>query len=139
PLLQCTDPELFNLDVESREHHSVLFVGNSRKVFRQIVRDAMAANLPLAVFGTRWEEFLPEDVIKGTHIPNCELAGYYKAAGVVLNDHWETMRHYGFISNRLLDAAACGARIVTDRVDGLEAIFGPLVAIYERPEDLRRI
>ena len=33
---------------------------------------------------------------------------------MVLNDHWEDMRAEGFLSNRLFDAVASGARVVTD-------------------------
>lgn len=136
-LLQCTDPELFNPDVELRERHEVLFVGNSRKVLRPIVKETLSAGLPLSVFGTRWETIIPALNLKGTHIPNRELAGHYASAGVVLNDHWDTMREHGFLSNRLFDAAACGARIVTDRLEGLDEVFGDLVLQYDKPAGLK--
>jgi glycosyltransferase involved in cell wall biosynthesis len=139
PLLQCTDPSLFNPEVEMRQRYDVLFVGNSRNVFRQVVKDAMSVNLPISVFGTRWEQFLPSTAIKGEHIKNTELAGYYASAGVVLNDHWGTMRDYGFISNRLFDAAACDARIVSDNVEGLAYVFGQHIATYKNPHDLKRL
>jgi spore maturation protein CgeB len=49
---------------------------------------------------------------------------------VVLNDHWDDMREQGFYSNRLFDAAACGARIVSDHLDGLEELFGGLARTF---------
>lgn len=41
------------------------------------------------------------------------------------------MAEGGFLSNRLFDAAACGAMIVSDRVKGLEAVFGEAIACYD--------
>lgn len=138
-LLQCTDPELFNPCVPKKRRHEVLFVGNSRNVYRKIVKDAIQADLPLSVFGTRWEQFIPKQYIAGEHINNEELAGYYANAGIVLNDHWDTMRKYGFLSNRLFDAAACAALVVTDDIEGLRDVFDDTILTYNSPEKLREI
>jgi spore maturation protein CgeB len=54
----------------------------------------------------------------------------------VLNDHWEDMGRLGFLSNRLFDLAACGARIVSDEVPGLRDVFGDVVATYRSPGEL---
>ena len=136
-LLQCTDPRFFHPGVAPIEPPpQVLFVGNSRNMFRRIVRHAMQANLPLEVYGNRWEGFLTDRVLKGDYIPNTQLASYYKSAGVLLNDHWDNMAAVGLLSNRLFDAAACGARIVSDVVEGIDAVFGGLVAQYRDETDL---
>ncbi len=47
-----------------------------------------------------------------------ELARYYSSASIVLNDHWDDMRDEGFISNRIYDALACGAFVISDRRRG---------------------
>jgi spore maturation protein CgeB len=138
-LLQCTDPVLFNPDVPKRERHEFLFVGNSRNIFRAIVKDAISTGLQISVFGTLWEQYLSDAHLRGQHIPNEVLAGYYAAAGVVLNDHWDTMREYGFISNRIFDALACGATVVSDRVDGLTELFGTRVLVYSSQAELKDI
>jgi len=62
-------------------------------------------------------------------VPNHQLGAMYAAAGVVLNDHWDDMRADGFVSNRLFDAAASGARVVTDDVAGLAGLFGASVQV----------
>ena len=49
------------------------------------------------------------------------------------------MAEAGFISNRLFDALACGARIISDDVPGLQELFGPLVRIYHKASDLPRL
>jgi spore maturation protein CgeB len=58
---------------------------------------------------------------------------------VLLNDHWPSMREQGFISNRIFDAGACGALVVTDEVADLEAVFGDAVVAYREATDLKRV
>lgn len=140
PLLQATDPERFHPGAAvPGTGEPVLFVGNSRRVLRPVVRDALAAGLPLAVYGDLWTGLVPDDVIRARSLPNESLAAAYASAGVVLNDHHEAMRADGFVSNRLFDAVASGARVISDPVDGLDELFGPGVQVYETPDDLRRL
>ena len=131
-LLQCTDPNLFYRDPDATvPAHDLLFVGNSRKQYRAIVRDALQADLPLTIYGGRWRGMVPENYIAAEHIPNERLRKYYSRCRVLLNDHWPSMRDAGFISNRLFDAVACGAYIISDSVDGLEETFGDRVLAYD--------
>ena len=140
PLLQATDPSLFHPHEGLEDSGAqVLFVGNSRRVLRPVVRDALAAGLPLTVYGDLWDGLVPEEVVAGRSIPNDQLSAAYAAAGVVLNDHWEDMARDGFVSNRLFDAVASGARVVTDAVAGVEGLFGSSVQTYAGPDDLRRL
>jgi O-antigen biosynthesis protein len=139
PFLQCTDASRFVLGPDSAERHEVLFVGNSRGVFRPVVRDAVAAGLPLAVFGAHWEAMLERPTLRGTFVDNAALPALYRSAGVVLNDHWDDMRREGFVSNRLFDLAACGANIVSDPIAGLDELFGGCIRTYTSPETLREV
>ncbi|MDQ3726421.1 MAG: glycosyltransferase, partial [Actinomycetota bacterium] len=59
------------------------------------------------------------------------------SAKVVLCDHWDDMREHGFVSNRIYDALACGATVISDAVPGLERFEGVLT--YETPEELARL
>ncbi|NEN93776.1 MAG: glycosyltransferase family 1 protein, partial [Okeania sp. SIO3H1] len=139
-LLQCTDQNLFYPDKEGYEEvGKILFVGNSRKVYRQIVKDAIEAGLKVDVYGTNWEKLLPSGYLKGEYIPNEILRRYYSKCGVLLNDHWNTMGEKGFISNRLFDAAACGATIISDKIAGLEKVFGDKISTYNSQEDLPKV
>ncbi|GAB2880762.1 glycosyltransferase [Nocardioides pacificus] len=140
PLLQCTDPALFHPGRGEQESGpAVLFVGNSRGVFRTSLRVARAAGADVTIYGGGWAQFLPDPTsIKATHVDNREVGGLYASAGVVLNDHWEDMRRFGFISNRLFDAAACGARVVSDEIAGLE-VFGGLVQTFTGEDDMARL
>jgi len=139
PLLQATNPARFSPDGPAMPHLSTVFVGRTRRVFRPVVRDALAAGADLALFGDGWGEFIDPSLIRAEHLPNDDLPAAYRGARVVLNDHWEDMAALGLFSNRLFDAAATGARVVTDDVPGLEEMFGPSVQVYRSVEDLAEL
>ncbi|QIK76991.1 glycosyltransferase [Nocardioides piscis] len=140
PLLQCTDPRYFHPDRGVPDTGpAVLFVGNSRGVFRQAVRTALSAEADLTVHGADWDEFLDPASVASSGVPNSQVGALYASAGVVLNDHHVDMRRDSFLSNRLFDAAACGARIATDPVSGLHETFGDLVQPFHDEDDLIRL
>lgn len=142
PLLQATDPELFHPGRATFDSGAdLLYVGNSRGVFRTSLQNALAIGVEVAVHGAGWEQMLPESMVVSSFVENADLGAMYTSAGVVLNDHWEDMRVNGFISNRLMDAAASGARVVSDSIPGvdLSAMFGGLVQTWDGPTDFARI
>ena len=63
----------------------------------------------------------------------------YSSAGLVLNDHWATMRTWGFASNRLYDVLATGTPVISDPVAGMRELFDGAVLEYHDPEELRRL
>ncbi|MBW3619449.1 MAG: glycosyltransferase [Actinobacteria bacterium] len=137
-LLQATDEHRFRpRPPDERYAADLVFVGNSRFVMRQAVRDALDAGLELAIHGANWEKFVEPALVRSTHVPNDELATVYSSATLVLNDHWEGMRRHGFASNRLFDALASGAVVVSDDVPGLDRLFDGAVATYTGPDELR--
>jgi spore maturation protein CgeB len=137
PLLQCTDSELFFPDRDNAREWPALFVGNSRGERRPMVEWALEAGIDFALFGSGWEAGPAKGHLVDSYVPNVGLRRYYSGAAAVLCDHWPDMRDEGFIANRLFDAAACGARIVTDEVEGLDAVFGPGVMVVRSPDELR--
>lgn len=138
-LLQCVDTDLFHPQAEREKEFDVLFVGNSRNVLRPIVRDAVSLGAPLGVIGSGWDELLPRKMVLQSSIPNAELPDAYAAARVVLNDHWSSMAEHGFISNRLFDCVAAGTYVISDFVEGISELFGPLVQQYQSLEQLRAL
>ena len=52
------------------------------------------------------------------YVRNAELAVLYSSVAVLLNDHHEEMREWGFVSNRVFDALACGAMVLSDHLPG---------------------
>lgn len=139
PLHQATDADRFRPDAIGPPH-DLLFVANSRGVRRKIVDDLTPTSHDLAVYGRGWlPEMLEPRYLRGEHVPNAELAGYYANARIVLNDHWEDMRRLGFLSNRLYDALASGAFVISDRVPGIDEEFDGAVATYETAAELRAL
>lgn len=137
PLLQCTDPALFYPERDDAlEVPEVIFVGNSRLQMREVVQYAVAGGIDFSVYGAQWEGLLPPSRVAGAYIDNASLRHYYSAARVVLNDHWTDMRSQGFISNRIFDAGACGAAIVSDDMAACRTLFGDAVQYYTTPENL---
>ncbi len=142
PLLQCTDSTRFRPGLAVLDSGpTYLYVGSSRGEIRTSVREAVAAGLPLRLHGAGWEGLVPLEA--EPFVPNDELGALYASAGVVLNDHWEDMRTAGFVSNRVFDVLATGARLLTDDVAGLEAGLGTaaagVVRVWRDREDFRSL
>jgi spore maturation protein CgeB len=117
----------------------LLFVGNSRGQRRESIDWAIEIGARLSVYGTAWEGIIPSKYVKGTYFPNERLAALYSSAAVVLNDHWPDMREQGFISNRIFDVLACGAFLISDRVVGLDDLFGDAVPTFASPGEMRAL
>jgi glycosyltransferase involved in cell wall biosynthesis len=138
-LPQATDPSRFFPD-RSGPTHELLFVGNSRRSRRPILDALAQTSHDLAVYGSGWTpDLLDPRHLRGEWIPNDQLHCYYSGAAIVLSDHWRDMRDDGFISNRVYDALASGAFVVSDRVPGIDEEFDAAVATYERGEELEAI
>jgi len=140
-LLQCTDIQRFHLPSKNEIKQykcQLLFVGNSRKVYRKIIKDLLPTDFDLNVYGNDWRKLIPAKYIKGEHIENQHLYRYYGSADILLNDHWQDMREKGFISNRIFDALASGATIMTDKVRGLGEIEQYLL-VYSSSTELKTL
>jgi glycosyl transferase family 2/glycosyl transferase family 1 len=138
-LEQATDPAVFFPETDTAHVRDLVFVGNSRKVMRPVLADLLPTGHDLAVWGSDWEGLIDARHVVGTYLPNDEVRRAYSSAAIVLNDHWADMREHGFASNRLYDAVACGALVVSDRIDGLEERFGGAVVTYDTADELRTI
>ncbi len=140
-MLQCTDPNYFykpGQDKSKENKQQLLFVGNSRKIYRKIIKDLLPTKYNLAVYGKDWEGLISDNYIMGEYIPNYDLYQYYGTTDILLNDHWDDMREKGFISNRIFDALACGAFIITDHVKYMGEL-GVFVQSYDKVGDLKKL
>lgn len=116
---------------------TVVFVGtNLGTRERPLVWQAVEAGLPLTVYGPGWEG-LPAGVWQGAHVPNEHVPQLYRSHGIVLADHWPDMARDGFVANRVFDAIAAGARVISDEVVGIHDVFSAAdVAVVRRVDDL---
>ena len=137
-LEQATDPRVFypDPDPDPANHRDLVYVANSRNVLRTIMRDLLPTDLDLAVYGANWDGLIDTRYVVSEHVPNEELRRIYSSAKVVLADHWDDMREHGFVSNRVYDALACGAVVVSDDVRALAGRFGGAVRTYAHAADL---
>jgi spore maturation protein CgeB len=117
----------------------VAIVANARHTRRRIVDDALAAGLRPAVYGRGWAGRLDPDLVVAEQVPNDELPALYSSVGVLLNDHWEDMRRWGFVSNRLFDALACATPVISDAVPAVVTLFGDTIPTYTTPDELRSL
>jgi glycosyltransferase involved in cell wall biosynthesis len=140
-LEQATDPTVFFPEHDPAHARELVFVGNSRGIFRPILKHLLDGGEPvradLAVWGQGWAGVLPDVVLSGQHLRNDEVRRAYSSAAIVLNDHWDDMREQGILSNRIFDALACGALVVSDHLPEIAERFGDAVVTYATPADLR--
>ena len=139
-MLQCTDPEIFykpNQEEKKKYKQPLLFVGNSRKIYRKIIQDLLPTEHDLAIYGNHWDNLVPANYIKGKHLSNKKLYQYYGSADILLNDHWNDMKTKGFISNRIFDALACGAFVLSDNIESMGELR-KFIQVYNTPEELKQ-
>lgn len=144
-LPQAADPHLFHPGRRSEADRlpgvaDVVFVGGARPPSgRRVVVDALASGVDVRVIGPNWRDYVPSQNVLADSIENGMLGALYASARVVLNDHLEGMAEHGFVSNRVFDAVASGATVVSDPVDGLEELFPGAARSYGSVEELGRL
>jgi len=136
PLHQATDPERFFPEAGGPAHE-LLFVGNSRFLRRAILDALAGTTFDLAVYGRNWTpELVDQRYVRGEWIANEGLRRYYASAAIVLSDSYPDMRDEGFIANRVYDALASGAFVISEPVRGLAAEFDDAVVTYRDRAEL---
>ena len=132
PLLQCTDLEEFTPplveDVTGRK--DIVFIGNTRDVQRPGVLWAIEYGLPVKIWGRGWDHWSAGDHVVADYYPNEDLGSRYSRSRATLNDHWDDMKEYGFINNRIFDALACDLPVISDWHDELHSIFPQGILYY---------
>jgi hypothetical protein len=140
-LPQCVDTNDFVFDERtvSSQSERILFVGNSRGIFRDAVRWSIERNLDIDVYGVGWESFISDSALKGQLIPNSVLGEVYASYRLVVCDHWADMKRLGYISNRVFDVLAVGGELAIDDVTGLDELIPSGIHVFGSADDLERI
>ena len=134
---QCVDDSAMVYEEGHDKQYELLFVGNSRHVFRPILKDLIPTEHKLTVYGRHWENFPVQDYVVSDYMDNSKVGQAYHDAKILLNDHWDDMRENGIISNRIFDALAVGAFIISDDIPEIHELFGDNVVTYHGREDLK--
>jgi spore maturation protein CgeB len=135
---QFTNPDKFSPTPDDTHKTDILFVGSNWHN-RTSLLYALESGFEVAVYGFNWQGIVPENMYRAPYIPNHILPSYYASAKIVLNDHRPDMKKYGFINNRIYDATAAGALVVSDYMPEIEAIYGDSVPMYQTKEELKEI
>lgn len=134
---QCVDDSAMVYEEGHDKQYELLFVGNSRHVFRPILKDLIPTEHKLTVYGRHWEKFPVQDYVVSDYMDNSKVGQAYHDAKILLNDHWDDMRENGIISNRIFDALSVGAFIISDDIPEIHELFGDNVVTYHGREDLK--
>ena len=54
--------------------------------------------------------------VKDTYLETAQVGELYRNSKIVLCDHFDMMREGGYVSNRIFDALACGAAVISDKI-----------------------
>jgi FkbM family methyltransferase len=138
-LPQAADGDIFKPLADAVEKDiDILFVGSNyyRDKNRRIIDDVLAAgkDYNLWIVGPFWENRVDAKYIKSPYMRPEQLPPLYARAKIILNDHHETMRQWGFINDRTYTLAAMNLFQISDQVEGIEELG---VVTYQTPEDLR--
>jgi hypothetical protein len=138
--LQATDHQRFKPGPsQPRYEHPVAVVAKTRDVMRPIVADAIACGIRPAIYGSGWERFVDPELVVSDYVANDDLPALYASIGVLLNDHWEEMQRWGFVSNRILDALACGTPVLSDHMSEIRELLHDTVPTYRARDELRAL
>lgn len=128
---QFTNTSRFYYDFDEKLKSEVLFVGMNN-FYRTAVPALLQRGIKVDVYGPNW----PQGVAKADYADNQILRKYYSSAKIVLNDTREGMKQFGFISNRIFDASACGTLVISDYMPEIEQIYGDSVPMYRTEDEL---
>ncbi len=135
---QFTNPQKFYPNFKSELKTDILFVGSNWHD-RTSLRYTIELGYNVSVYGYNWHGIVPENMYKGEYIPNEQLSQYYSSAKIVLNDHRPDMKEFGFVNNRIYDATASGALVISDYIKEIDDIYQGSVPMYKTKEELNEL
>ncbi|MGR3542336.1 MAG: glycosyltransferase family protein [Hasllibacter sp.] len=129
-LLQGFDRDVMRPDGPAEAGTLAYVARRNDRAVRRSVRLALAQGIRLHVHGPDWEGAEGVDIGTPRHLSGPEVAAIYRGAQAVVNDHRYEMGPQGYVSNRIFDALACGAPVVTDPVSGCPEDILPWLHVY---------
>lgn len=137
-LPQAFDTERMPMPDPDQARSGVLFVGIARDGKRPLVDFALKTKTDLDIWGPGWRDTAARDHVRGEHLDNAQLGQHYCSAEVVLNDHTPLMREHGLTSNRIFDALACAAPVISDDVAWLPDDLRPFVEVVSTADEFEK-
>lgn len=135
PLYPSVDPDFFVPCAGTEQFESALcYVGtytedrqdSLNRLFLQTAERMPSARFLIGGAGYPDDFPLPQNVGLARHVPSNMLRTFFCSSRATLNVTRGVMARYGYCpSGRLFEAAACGAPLLSDNWDGLDAFFEP--------------
>lgn len=135
---QFTNSDKFYFSFDERLKTDLLFVG-STWYDRVSARYAVELGYDVAIYGMNWQGKIDDKYIKGTFIDNRELRRYYSSAKIVLSDHADDLGALGLVPNRLYDATACGAFVISEYSPYIEKIFKGSIPMFKNKSEFKQL
>ncbi len=135
---QFTNPDKFKNEYDESKKSELLFIG-STWYERESVKYAIELGYDISVYGLNWKNKIPEKYIKGGFIDNNELNRYYSSAKIVLSDHAEDLEESGLVINRIYDATAAKAFVISEYSPYIEEIYGDSIPMFKNKEEFRNL
>ena len=135
---QFTNPDKFRSAPDENLKTDLLFVG-STWYDRVSARYAAELGYNLSVYGLNWEGKIDAKYLKGLFIDNRDLHRYYSSAKIVLSDHAEDLGAMGLVVNRLFDASAAGAFVISEYSPYIEEIFGDTIPMFKNKQEFKQL
>ncbi len=128
---QFTNTKRFYPDFDKELETDVIFVGVNA-FYRKAVHYLREAGIDVNIYGPNFDD----GVAIKEYLDNRVLRKYYSSAKIVLNDTRDGMKNFGFISNRIFDASACGSLVISDYMKEIEEIYGDSIPMWKTKEEL---
>lgn len=133
---QFTNPKKFKYEPKKNLKTDLLFIG-SCWYDRISALYAVELGYNVSVYGLNWHGKIPEQFIKGDFIDNQILNQYYSSAKIVLSDHADDLAQMGLVINRLYDATAVGAFVISEYSPYIAEIFGDTIPMFKTKEEFK--
>ncbi len=116
------------------------FVGSNHfgNGMRPIISMASEAGISPAIWGRGWEGTDAMPFVQGGYLENEKVGNLYRGSAVVLCDHMNLMREGGYVSNRIFDALACGAAVISDDIKGLPQEIAQYVTVVKNADEMKQ-
>lgn len=122
-LPQCTNTGTFYPQDNVQKDLDIVFVGNSRRIYRKAVKYCIENGFDISIWGRKWEQFVDKKYIKGQSLSSNEVANIYRRAKIVLNDHWDDQVEAELVNNRIFDVLACNTLVISDFNAGISKVL----------------
>jgi glycosyltransferase involved in cell wall biosynthesis len=128
----AADPDVM-VPIDVPKEHVAVYVGAGGEMLKHkpllydILVGVSRSTDGLVIYGSSWDRVsYLNQYWRGT-LPQHEIAMTYSSANIVIAVAIETQKEVGMINNRIYEALACGAIVISDKYPALQDLAGDLI------------